>query len=331
VETLERQIEGVVMTDLAQVIFSGKFEQQANLVAKVATHPCYSGEAHNKFGRIHVPVAKKCNIQCGYCVRKFDCPNENRPGVTTKVISPDVAMSTIGEALALEPRLKVLGIAGPGDPLANAATIETLVKTKELFPDLILCTSTNGLMLPEKIEELDRAGVIALTITINAVDPEIGGKIYTHVRYKGKTYKDREAFEILSRNQLEGLREAVKRGMVVKVNSVLIPGVNDRHLPRVARVVKDLGAHVMNIMPLIPQGKFKDTLPPTLEELNRVRDQCDRILKQFRNCNQCRADAIGVPGEEGCGTVTTTKKCEAKFLKQQPAPTLEIRREETIS
>jgi nitrogen fixation protein NifB len=235
-------------------------------------------------------------------------------------------MSTISEALAIEPRLKVLGIAGPGDPLANAATIETLQKVKEFFPNLILCTSTNGLALPDKIEELDKAGVIALTITINAVDPEIGGKIYTHVRYKGKTYKDREGFEILSKNQLEGLREAVKRGMVVKVNSVLIPGVNDKHLVKVARVVKKLGAHVMNIMPLIPQGKFKDTLPPTTEELNRVRDQCDRILKQFRNCNQCRADAIGVPGEEGCGSVTTTNMCEAKFLRSQPVPVLEINR-----
>jgi nitrogen fixation protein NifB len=184
------------------------------------------------------------------------------------------------------------------------------------FPDLIKCTSTNGLALPDRVEALDKAGVVALTITINAVDPDIGEQIYPFVRYRGKTYRDREAFEVLSRNQLEGLKEAARRGMIVKVNSVLIPGVNDQHLVKVARVVKELGAYVMNIMPLISQAKFKDIAPPSVEELNRVRDQCDAILRQFRNCNQCRADAVGVPGEEGCGADTTSNLCAAKFLKE---------------
>ncbi|NWJ97967.1 MAG: nitrogenase cofactor biosynthesis protein NifB [Chloroflexi bacterium] len=289
-------------------------------VSKVAKHPCYSTVAHFTFGRIHVPVAKKCNIQCGYCIRKFDCPNENRPGVTTQIISPETAISTIRKALEVEPRIKVLGIAGPGDPLANSATLATLNLAQREFPDLIKCTSTNGLALPAHVDALDKAGVIALTITINAVDPEIGGQIYPYVRYEGKTYRDREAFEILSRNQLEGLKAAAERGMVVKINSVLIPGVNDKHLVKVARVVKELGAHVMNIMPLIAQAKFKDVIPPSVEELNQVRDECAAILKQFRNCNQCRADAVGVPGEEGCSTLTptTTNLCDAKFLRNEP-------------
>ncbi|MGE5894530.1 MAG: nitrogenase cofactor biosynthesis protein NifB, partial [bacterium] len=50
------------------------------------THPCFSKEAHFKFGRIHLPVAPACNIQCRYCIRKFDCANESRPGVTSTVL-----------------------------------------------------------------------------------------------------------------------------------------------------------------------------------------------------------------------------------------------------
>jgi nitrogen fixation protein NifB len=288
-------------------------ELQASLEEKVAKHPCYSGAAHVRYGRIHVPVAPKCNIQCGYCIRKYDCANENRPGVTTKVISPEKAMETIHQALEVEPRLKVLGVAGPGDPLANDATLQTLGMAKEQFPDLVLCLSTNGLALPDKVAEIAKVGVQALTITINAVDPEIGAKIYPFVRYQGKTYQGLEGAEILMRNQLEGLRQAAQLGMVIKVNSVLIPGVNDEHLVEVAKVVKSLGAYVMNVMPLIAQANFKDVTPPTLKELTRVRNLCEPYLKQFRDCNQCRADAIGVPGE---GDVSLPGLCSAKFMKR---------------
>jgi nitrogen fixation protein NifB len=163
------------------------------------------------------------------------------------------------------------------------------------------------------VAELHAAGVTALTITINAVDPEVGQHIYTHVRYKGVTYRGREAFEVLSTNQLSGLKEAVRLGMVVKINSVLIPGVNDKHMVEIARVVSELGAFVMNIMPLIPQAKFKDTIPPTPVELAAIRAECETYLRQFLHCRQCRADAIGVPGEEDCSKEST---CTPKFLKE---------------
>jgi len=87
---------------------------------------------------------------------------------------------------------------------------------------------------------------------------------------------------------------------VVKVNSVLIPGVNDTHLEEVARAMRGLGAYTMNIMPLIPKAKFAGIAAPSVEELKRVRDTCGSIIRQFRHCKQCRADAMGVPGEEGC-------------------------------
>ncbi len=298
----------------------------------VNEHPCYSREAHFKYGRIHVPVAPKCNIQCNYCVRKFACPNENRPGVTMKVVSPDEALTTIKQALEKEPRLKVLGVAGPGDALANDATIETFLRAKEEFPYLTRCLSTNGLLLPDKIEDIDRAGITTLTITINAVDPEIGEKIYRHVRYQGKTYRGREAFEVLNRNQLNGLREAAMRGMVVKVNAVLIPGINDTHLVELAKVVKGLGAYILNVIPVIPMGQFSAITPPTDEEVNQVRNACEAVIQQFRNCMRCRADAIGVPGEDGCGGVSDSESgtsesiCSPRFLQEKPV----VRVESTI-
>lgn len=266
-------------------------------------HPCYSEQAHRKFGRVHVPVAPKCNIQCNYCVRKYACANENRPGVTVDVISPEQAMDTIKKALDIEPRIRVIGVAGPGDALANDETIETFDLAREEFPSLTRCMSTNGLMLPDKIEELHRIRVTSLTVTINAIDPDIGAQIYSGVRYHGKLYRGREAFEILNHNQLKGLQMAAERGMVVKVNSILMPGINEDHLVDVANKAKELGAYIMNVMPLIavPESKFGHMSPPSVDKLNQVRDECQAIINQFRSCTQCRADAIGVPGEGSCG------------------------------
>ena len=51
-------------------------------------HPCFGGD-HSKAGRIHLPVAPGCNIKCGFCERRFDCANESRPGVTSKVLTPE--------------------------------------------------------------------------------------------------------------------------------------------------------------------------------------------------------------------------------------------------
>ena len=42
-------------------------------------HPCFNKKSHRRFGRVHLPVAPRCNIQCKFCNRQFDCVNESRP------------------------------------------------------------------------------------------------------------------------------------------------------------------------------------------------------------------------------------------------------------
>lgn len=279
-------------------------EHKRRCAQKVYGHPCYSPGAHFKFGRVHLPVAASCNIKCNYCVRKHDCSNENRPGVTSKIITPDEAIAKVRLALRRDPRIHVVGIAGPGDPLNNEATFETFKRLQEEFPHLTRCLSTNGLLLPEKLDALQTVGVTTLTITINAIDPAIGSQIYSFVRYKDTVLRGEEAFELLSQNQLEGLRGAVESGIVVKVNSVFIPGINSEHLIEVARTVRNLGGYIMNIIPLIPQAKFSHLAPPSADDIKRIRDSCEGILFQFRHCIQCRADAVGVPGDEGCSRAT---------------------------
>jgi len=261
-------------------------------------HPCYSEEAHWRYARMHVPVAPACNIQCRFCNRKFDCSNETRPGVTSKVLTANEAVAKVRRVRESLPNLSVVGVAGPGEPLANGATLETLRGLRAEFPDLLLCLATNGLFLPESADALASAGVQYVTVTINAIEPEVGGRIYSWVRLDGGSLHGREAFEVLSARQWKGLGRCVERGMVVKVNSVLIPGLNEAELPRIAERASGAGAFVMNVIPFLPvkETEFGGRRAPSGSEVRRVREDCGRHLRQIGHCARCRADAIGLLG-----------------------------------
>ncbi len=261
-------------------------------------HPCFSEAAHHRFGRVHLPVAPICNIQCKYCVRKYDCANESRPGVTSSVLTTMQAIERIRTIVERNDRISVVGIAGPGDPLANDTTFEVLSSIHREFPELTLCISTNGLLLTDRLEQLMKCGVRSLTITMNAVTPETAEKIYSWVYYRGRRLTGREAAECLVCNQTRGLRNAIDAGFMVKINSVFVPGVNDAELPLVAWLAGMRGAEIMNVLPLIPQADFKDLSRPSKEMIDKVRSQCGKHVPQMTHCRQCRADAFGILGED---------------------------------
>jgi nitrogen fixation protein NifB len=277
---------------------------QPSVAAVMRHHPCFDEQAHRQVGRVHLPVAPRCNIRCRYCERRI-CANltMQHPGWARRLLSP-------GEAVDLVRRLVrshgikspdggassfVVGVAGPGEPLANAATIETLQRVHCEFPELTKCISTNGLLLESKLPQLLEVGVSTLTVTMNAVDPAIGQRIYAWVRHRGAVLRGREGVEVLIAAQMRGLRAALDVGLGVKVNTVLIPGMNDQHVNTLAQRLRELGVHLMNIVPVIPAGPMRDQRPPTCDELRRARTDCERTIPQFRACEQCRADVIRFP------------------------------------
>jgi len=281
---------------------------------KVKNHPCYSEEAHHHFARMHVAVAPACNIQCNYCNRKYDCANESRPGVVSERLTPEQAAKKVVAVAATIPQMTVLGIAGPGDPLANPAkTFKTFELISKAAPDIKLCLSTNGLGLPQHIDTISKYNIDHVTITINMVDPEVGAKIYPWIFWDHKRIEGVEAARILSENQLRGLEMLTERGILCKVNSVMIPGVNDQHLVEVNKAVKSRGAFLHNIMPLISAPEHGTVFGltgqrgPTAQELKALQDACEGEMNMMRHCRQCRADAVGLLGEDRSAEFTTDK------------------------
>lgn len=292
-EAYEKYFKQEKVKDMAEI--KEVSTEKPTIEEKTAKHPCYNAGAHD-YARMHIPVAPKCNIGCNYCSRKYDCPNESRPGVTSEVLTPEMALAKYKEVKAKIPNLKVLGIAGPGDPLANFDEVKKSIELiKEFDPEVTFCLSTNGLMLPFYAEELIKLGVSHLTITINAIDPAIGAKLYRHVTYLGQKLTGEEGAAVLLQNQLSGLRYLTSKGIVCKVNIVMVKGINDEHIPEVVKKVKEGGAFVTNIMQMIPvTGSVFENMPFVSQvELNDMRKKCELDLKQMYHCKQCRADAIG--------------------------------------
>ncbi|MBK1698995.1 nitrogenase cofactor biosynthesis protein NifB [Rhodovibrio salinarum] len=274
---------------------------------KIKEHPCYSAEAHHYFARMHVAVAPRCNIKCNYCNRKFDCVNESRPGVVSKRWSPEEAAEKVAVVAARVPQLSVVGVAGPGDAVFDARkTLETFDLIRRRLPDIRLCVSTNGLALPEQVEALKERDVDHLTITINYLDPEVGAEIHPWIVHNRRKWVGREAVRILHERQMEGLERAVAAGMLVKVNSVLIPGINDgAEIAAVNQAVRARGVFLHNVMPLISDPShgtvfgLEGRRAPTPAELDAAREALGGDgARMMRHCRQCRADAVGMLGAD---------------------------------
>ena len=263
-------------------------------------HPCFNPDACKSFGRVHLPVAPRCNIQCKFCNRKFDCVNETRPGVTSAILSPGQAMVYLEEVFAAKGNISVVGIAGPGDPFANPReTLETLSRVRTRYPDVILCVATNGLNVTPYIDELARLKVSHVTVTVNAVDPSIGARIYSWMRVGKKVVRAEEGAAVLLERQLEAIHGLKARGIMVKANSIILPGINEDHIETVARRMAELGVDLFNAMPYYPNAgsEFEHIAEPDKKTVETIRRKSAVHVKQMRHCARCRADAVGLLGE----------------------------------
>jgi nitrogen fixation protein NifB len=100
------------------------------------------------------------------------------------------------------------------------------------------------------------------------------------------------------------------KNLVVKINTVVIPGINTDHVAVVAEEAANLGVDVMNCIPMIPvEGTpFEQLGAPTDHEMSRVRDFASLYIPQMYHCRKCRSDAAGLIYED-----------ETNLKKQQSA------------
>ena len=283
----------------------------------LSRHPCFHESARHRFARVHLPVAPRCNVQCNFCRHGLDCMNESRPGVTSALLTPPQALEYLKQVLAQNVPLSVVGIAGPGDPFANAEeTLTTLRLVRQHYPDMLLCVASNGLDVAPHAPALGELDLSHVTLTINAVDPEIGAKIYAWIRCNKRVYRGVAGAELLLERQLKAIRALKSHGVTVKINTIVVPGVNDAHVDRVAETTAALGADLINCVPFyqVADTPFASIESPSPERIAEIRAQVGQRLPVMQHCTRCRADAVGLLGQ------STTPALNACLMQASQLP-----------
>ena len=193
-------------------------------------HPCFSEEPGTGPGILRLPVAPGCNMNCRYCT-----------GTSIRVLTPEGAIDLVASLVDGGTSPAGVEIAGPGEPLVNAPTLTVLTKLHWLYPDLPLSVWTNGLLLPERLDELVRSGVRSLTVSIHAASHDTIRHIHDWIIYRGRRLEGREAAEVLLYQQWRGLENAIEAGLSVSVFSVVLSGVNAHEVPLIDKRARSLG------------------------------------------------------------------------------------------
>jgi cyclic pyranopterin phosphate synthase len=114
-----------------------------------------------------------------------------------------------------------------GEPLLRPGLAKYISGLKHLHRIEDVALTTNGLRLAERAGELRAAGLDRVTVSLDALDPEIAG------RMNGRG--------IAPRAVLAGIAAAQHEGFEVKVNMVVERGVNDGEILPMARYFKERG------------------------------------------------------------------------------------------
>ncbi|NHI88410.1 MAG: radical SAM protein [Candidatus Thorarchaeota archaeon] len=260
-------------------------------------HPCYSENRQSLWHRIHLPVASRCNVKCAFCSHSLSSScHTSMPGTSSMILTPEAAAARTMSEIKRNPLLRIVAISGPGEPLANKETFETLERIRRNHEELAFCMSTNGILLEEYVDWLVAMRVETISISMSTLNRRTASKIYEWAKFRGGLMKGRKMGSRIVESQLLGIARASRAGIIVKVNSILIPELNMYDIKPLAKELSKAGATLQNIVPLIPNDKFSSCRPPTREEVRKARSEASVFIKQFSHCKQCRSDVVGIPG-----------------------------------
>lgn len=213
-------------------------------------------------------------------------------------MSPKTAVERAIMEIRKDSRIRIVAVSGPGEPFANPETFETLEMIRKCSEDIHLCLSTNGTLLADNVQWLVKMGLKTLTVSMSTTSPETASIIYEWARLGKMTLTGSQMGSKVVEEQIRGITRAARAGIFVKVNSILIPTINDHDIVPLAKTIAEAGASLQNIIPLVPNDRLASVNPPQKKELEALRNQAATYINQFRHCKQCRSDVVGIPGND---------------------------------
>jgi hypothetical protein len=140
---------------------------------------------------------------------------------------------------------------------------------------------------------------------------------YHGVYVNGCSHHGREAAEILLDKQEKALANLERHGFAVKVNTVVIPDVNDDHVEEIARFAARFKVELMNCIGLIPvRGTAMSSFSaPSARRMDELCERAGKCVTQMRHCTRCRADAFGLLSHDlRIGNVLEGRQCSQSSL-----------------
>ena len=188
--------------------------------------PPLSSTLQDTLGRplrdLRISVTDRCNLRCTYCM----------PG---EIFGPDYAFLPREELLSFEEierlaRLFVtlgvqkLRLTG-GEPLLRRDLAQLIEKLNRIEGVQDIAMTTNGLLLPRLAADLKAAGLQRVTVSLDALDPEVFGKM--------------NGLGVQPDRVIAGIEAALTAGLGVKINTVVQRGVNDESLSELWAALRD--------------------------------------------------------------------------------------------
>lgn len=201
----------------------------------------------DRFGRVardlRVSLTDRCNLRCTYCM-----PAEGLEWMPTEQTLTDEETIRLIRIAVEQLGIRQIRFTG-GEPLLRRNLEDIISATTALRTDegepVRTALTTNGLGLDKRITGLRESGLDRVNISLDTIDAE---------RYLALTRRDRLS------GVLSSIEAAVESGMhPVKVNAVVMPGVNEVDIVPLATYCLELGAQLRFIeqMPLGPREQWR--------------------------------------------------------------------------
>lgn len=235
----------------------------------------------DQFGRnieyLRLSITDKCNMKCIYCNPdgKLCTPPESFQLSVNDIERTVKAMVRVG--------IKKVRITG-GEPTVRPDLIDIVARIAAIEGIEDISMTTNGLRLPQLAVQLKQAGLHRLNISLDSLDPvkfeEItgGGKLST---------------------VLEGIDLALSIGLTpIKINTVLIRGINDNEIDGLIGLAKDrpIDVRFIELMPIGPYGELNKGSILTSDEVLAKRPKLTLLERDDKGAP---AVYYGIEGYQG--------------------------------
>ncbi len=223
--------------------------------------PMLENRIVDSFGRpleyLRLSVTDRCNLRCFYCM-----PDERMKFLPKKELLSYEELGFVVHEL-VELGIKKLRITG-GEPFVRQDMMGFLTGIVDSHPELELGITSNGVLLGRHIKELKALGIQKINLSLDSFDPSRFLRITARDDFQ-KVYAC--------------LLDLIESGFQVKINCVVMKGVNDHEIPDFAEFARTFPVSIRFIeeMPFNGHGKQRgflsyDQIKAILEEKYGILD-----------------------------------------------------------